>query len=408
VQVPLIWPEGATQQEAKVRLWSEAGTKPLLEDGPADPSRWHDHGIEIVPGADVLPALVVRASGLDLPLAVRLVEPANTRPTALVCDRGLIQVAIDEEGTHTYRARYLVNKLSTRHLDVEFPLPAVDCLLNVWLDKHKIDDWEPLEPVPNIAQIPVRPRLYHEPVVLEIEYKLPASFSDSKRLWRTQLWAPQFRGETFLGLIRWQVSLPYSWVAMVPGDMDYRWGMQGWLLGPEPSVTSADLESWLTKQEAVDTPALVSLALSRTGQDGVELWHVSRQLWLLLCSGALLALGLTLYIVPWSRVALGVLAVGLLGGILVGLLWPGLVPAVVYGCEPGALVLVVLVGIQWMLQETYRRRLVFMPGFTRLKSNSSLIRSGGSGTRREPSTIDAPVPAGSSATPAGPSPTKGS
>jgi hypothetical protein len=405
----LIWPEGATRHEAKVRIWSETGTRPLLVDVPAEEAGWQDHGIEIVSGADVLPALVVQASGLDLPLAVRLVEPGHTRPAALVCDRGLIQVTVDEEGAHTYRARYLVSKLSARHLDIEFPIAAATCLLNVWIDKQKIDNWEPLEPAPNMVQVPIHPGLYHQPVVLEIEYKLPTSFADSSRLWRTRLWAPQFRGETFLGLIRWQVSLPYSWVALVSGDMDYRWGMQGWLLGPEPSVTSAELESWLTKQEPTEAPTPVSLAFSRIGEDSVQLWHVSRQLWLLLCSGTLLAIGLALYVLPLSRAVLGLLAVGLGSVILVaGLLWPGWAPAVAYGCEPGALVLVVLIGIQWMLQESYRRRLVFMPGFARVKSNSSLIRSGGSGTRREPSTIDAPAPSGSSVTPASQSSTKGS
>src|SRR5204862_7389340 len=128
------------------------------------------------------------------------------------------------------------SKLNARHLDIESPMPAANCLLNVWLDKQNINNWEPLEPVPNIAHVPVQPRLYRHPVVLEIEYKLPPSFTDSKRLWRTTLSAPQFRGEAFLGLVRWQVSLPYSWVALVSGNIDYRWGLQGWLLGPEPSI----------------------------------------------------------------------------------------------------------------------------------------------------------------------------
>ena len=337
VQVPLVWPEGATRHDAKVRIWSDPGTKPLLADHSSLEETWNDNGIEIVPGTGVLPALVLQGTGLNLPLVLRLVEPANTRLAPLVCDRGLIQVVVDEEGTQTYRARYLVSKLNARHLDIEFPMAAANCLLNVWLDKQKINNWEPLETVPNVAQVPVQSRLYHQPVVLEIDYKLPAGVTESKRLWRTTLCAPQFRGEVFLGQVRWQVGLPYSWVALVPGDTDYRWGVQGWLLGPEPSVTSADLESWLTKRESSDAPTPVSLAFTRAGQGSVRFWHLSRQVWLLLCSGLLLAIGLALYVLPLPRTVFWLLAVGLgIGVLAVGLLWPGSLPALVFGCEPGA------------------------------------------------------------------------
>jgi hypothetical protein len=400
VQVPLVWPEGSTREEAKVRVWSETGIKPLRADQPFGQESWKDYGIEFVSGSDVLPALVLHGTGVNLPLSLRLVEPINAKLASMVCDRGLIQVSVDEEGTHTYKARYLVRKLNARHLDIEFPVPAVNCLQNVWLDKLKITNWEPLEPVPNVARIPVNPRRYHQAVVLEMEYKLPASFTESKRFWRTTLHAPQFRGDVFLGRVRWQVGLPFSWVALVPsGNMDFRWGIQGWLLGPEPSVTSADLETWLTgRDSAADLP--VSLAFSRTGQDNVQLLHLSRQMWLLLCSGLVLALGLSLYVLPLSRAVFWLIVVGLgIGALVVGLLWPGWLPAVVFGCQPGALVLVVLLGIQWMLQESYRRQLVFMPGFARLKANSSLNRN-----RREPSTVDAPAPAAGSM----PSPTQSS
>lgn len=389
-QIPLVWPEGATREDAKVRIWSDTATRPVLFEAPIGEEVWRDHGIEIVPEVDVVPALVLHGVGLNLPLSLRLVEPSATKLASMVCDRGLIQVTVDEEGTHTYRARYWVRKFNARHLDVELPMPAANCLHNVWLDQLKVTNWEPLEPVPNIAQIPINPRRFNQPMVLEIEYKLPASFTDSKRFWTT-LYAPQFRGDAFLGLIRWQVGLPFSWVALVPGGrMDYRWGIQGWLLGPEPSVTSTELEAWLTGKDSRETPSAVNLAFTRTGQDTVQLLHVSRQLWLLVCSGLVLGVGLGLYVLPLSRPVFWLVSSALgVGAMAVGIMWPGWVPAFVFGCQPGVLVLVVLLGIQWMLQESYRRQLVFMPGFTRVKANSSLLRTGG--PRREPSTVDAPA-----------------
>jgi hypothetical protein len=244
------------------------------------------------------------------------------------------------------------------------------------------------------VQIPVQPKLYDQPIVLEIEYKLPARFIENQKFWRTTLMPPRFRGEVFLGQTRWQVEYPFSWVALVPGaNMEFRWGIQGWLLAPEPSVTSTELESWLTEHPAIDSSTPVSITFSQTGQDNVKLLHLPRQMWLLACSGILLALGLILFVVPLSRTDFWLAAV-FVGMVLSGiaLIWPAWVPAVAFGCQPGTLVLVLVLGIQWLLKESYRRRLVFMPGFARVKNNSSLIRSGNANNRREPSTIDAPGP----------------
>jgi hypothetical protein len=48
--------------------------------------------------------------------------------------------------------------------------------------------------------------------------------------------------------------------------------------------------------------------------------------------------------------------------------------------------------LQWFFQRRYRRQVVFMPGFTRLATGSSLVKHGSSHRpRAEPSTVDAPV-----------------
>src|SRR5262249_10296184 len=85
-----------------------------------------------------------------------------------------------------------------------------------------------------------------------------------------------------------------------------------------------------------------------------------------------------------------------------GLLAPGVLPAVAYGCEPALLVLLVVVGLHWLLYQRYRRQVVFLPGFSRAKPGSSLNRPSSNRLRpappvREPSTVDAPPERGSSA-----------
>jgi hypothetical protein len=104
-----------------------------------------------------------------------------------------------------------------------------------------------------------------------------------------------------------------------------------------------------------------------------------------------LLLGLGLAFAPPSHYAFW-LSAGLLGGGAVALafLWPDALPSVLYGCQPGVAVLAVLVGAQWLLHQRYRRQVVFLPGFKRLKPGSSLSRGSSHNRPREPSTVDAP------------------
>jgi hypothetical protein len=121
--------------------------------------------------------------------------------------------------------------------------------------------------------------------------------------------------------------------------------------------------------------------------------HVPQQAWLLACSLTFLALGMALIFLALPRVLLwSAIVVLSLAAAVAAVEWPSVLPAVVYGCEPGGLVLVVVLGFHWMLQRRYRRQVVFLPGFTRLKPGSSLVRHGNAlRPRGEPSTVDVPA-----------------
>jgi hypothetical protein len=108
------------------------------------------------------------------------------------------------------------------------------------------------------------------------------------------------------------------------------------------------------------------------------------------------------------------------GGLLVVaavLFWPTLSGQVAYGCQPGAVVLLPLLVVQWLFQERRRRRIVFLPSFSQKPDRAateSAERARASGARRgdgsasspgraagqgssehprrgEPSTVDAPL-----------------
>ncbi|MCS7045307.1 MAG: hypothetical protein NZO58_03015, partial [Gemmataceae bacterium] len=117
------------------------------------------------------------------------------------------------------------------------------------------------------------------------------------------------------------------------------------------------------------------------------------------CSGTLVLLGLGWMLLPLPRWLRGLmLGAAVLGALAVALRWRAFVPALLYGCQPGAVVLLGLLGLQRLLQERYRRQVVFMPGFAQWQEGSSLSRRQSGPKPREPSTVDAP-PLGAGAGP---------
>jgi hypothetical protein len=396
--VPLIWPEAATRQEAKVRVWCAPGTIPSLavNAGP-----WHDRGIESVPARDSLPALVVYGAGTAVPLALSVQPSSATVLATLVCDRTLVQVHIDEEGNQSYRVRFLVRKLAARSLTLELPVPVRgergDNLQAVrfGLDRQeKVLHWTSVGNIATIKLPSELPNFQGQQVFLDVEYKLPASIAEGKRFGSTLLAPPRWHGDVLPGTVRWQVDLPGDQVAIVMDGnavLDNRWNLHGGLVTPEASVSHADLETWLTGREGTESTP-VSLAYWRPGLTTQRLIHVPRPWWLLLCSGVVLAAGLALMLLPLARWFFGLVVTALIAcGAATALLWPALVPPILYGCEPGLGVLAALIVVQWLLQERYRRQVVFLPGFARKPVGSSLTRAGQPASKREPSTVDAPA-----------------
>jgi hypothetical protein len=400
--MPLLWPAAATRCRTRVRVWADPGVQPTLVGGA-----WEEFPPEIVADRDALPALVLRADGLSVPLALRLGETTALH-AATTIDRTLIQVTVPEGKFQAYRCRALLSRFGGRSVDLEFPAAVAGLSLEVYLAGKRIpnptviDEQGKESETGHAIRIRTTAEAAHRPVLLEVRYQL--AFGRGEGLGRlvTVLAPPRFLGAVYPGPVRWQVGLGPDRIPVYWGGeaaFDQRWGWRGPLLAPQPAVTGADLERWigggaaLPGTESVDGVRWGDLVGWQSGSDPVSLIQLPRQAWLLGCSLALLLVGLGAYFAPWRSALRGVAAVVFgAGAIAAGLWWPTTLAAVLYGIEPGAVVLAAVVAVLWVMQRRYRRQVVFMPGFSRPPAGSSIVRNGSSQRRRvEPSTVDSPA-----------------
>jgi hypothetical protein len=393
--VPLVVPEQATRGETRVLVWTDPGTRPELGEG-----RWEQR-LEEVKGVDRYPSLIAVAPRPDAPLALRLPDGGSSLASFRV-EKGLVQVTVADSGQQAYRARYLLSQVAAPFADVELPAPLFqERAGNVKVTfRGKAAAWYPIDEdgqkaaASKLARVTLEPDPEGKPGVLEVVCVLAPGRTSGSSALRSTLQPPVLKGDAGVAPVRWQVTLPPSWVPLYhEGGLasGHRWGVRGWLLAAEPDVTPAELERWFSGSDQAGSAAAPALVLWHSGWEPVRLAHAPQRAWLLLCSLGLLVIGLGLTFVALPRIVFwGVLA-SLCGAALVtGVVWPGLFAAVLDGCQPGALVLVPVVALQWVLLRRYRRRVVFLPSFARLKGGSSLTRAGGSTKPREPSTVDGP------------------
>jgi hypothetical protein len=436
--LPLLVPGSSGRVETLVRVYSEPGTSPVLAAGGS----WEV--VSDLGDRDVLPALCLRGRRPDQPPALAVDEPAPSPLAAAQVERGLVQVTVGENGSQDYQVRFLFLHVYAPHLDLEFPGPVSGLNLKATLRGEKqgekqarsvnvlaVDENGQPSDTGRVGRVPVPPEFGRKPLVLALDYQVgPGRAADSGLLQTTAV-PPALRSDVGRFPVRMQVRLPANWVPVcLDGGVtvEQRWGWRGWLPAPVPAHSSADLERWLSSgfeslfargepEGASDDVDPSGLVCSRARLAPLRLYHFPQQVWLLLCSLTLLAVGLGLYLLALAsarraqagaaegrataarlpRALFWPLAAGLaLAVVLASLFWPGVLGPVLYGCEPGALVLMLLLGLQWMLQQRYRRQVVFLPGFARMKPGSSLVRGGSSPSPRpragEPSTVDAPPP----------------
>lgn len=400
--VPLVQPLPGVHGETKIRVWCDADVQPSVGGG-----RWEELATEVVAKHDSVPALVLRGN-LGSPLALRVRMSSNVPIVSAVVDRVLVRAALTEQGVQTYRVRFLLSKLTKRSLEIA--LPAIVRGLEVRLDDKQlrpefVDGGGHAADVGRLVRVSVEPELYTQPVILDVRFRLDVGRLEENAPFQTVLQPPELTGALLLGRIRWLVELPIDCIPLYASGgftLEEQWGWRGRLLAPRPVVSGRELAQWLGDPQASELGDDIEPSLScwQTSPGGLTLTYFPQRFWLLVCSLTLLAVGLALFFIPlprplfWSCLAILGLATA-----AAGVLWPGVLSVVIYGCEPGLVTLLVLLTAHGLLQFRQRRRAASLSGFARLQPGSSFIRSAPSDRPRSLSTIDDPLRAAGAGVP---------
>lgn len=411
--VPLLVPEQATTNDVKVRVWSDPGFLPR----PASDSLWEERGIEEVKGRD-LPVLVLHSTKLQAPL--RLVMAEQAAGFSVLIESALVRVQLLEDGALAWRASYQIRQLAERDLDILLPGPVATLNAQFLFNRRKVtpdlvNERGEHSDGGSIARLHLSAELVRQTALLEVMFQSPPGRSGRSPL-HSVLEPPQLRGAPAVPT-RWQVSVPANRILIAPESalgVERTWTRRGWLPALRLQLTGADLQREFDrtlpdelrlKEKALDSEAqtMPALVFWQDHTTPMVLTHAPQQAWLLACSLGVLILGLALYWSARPNVAAGgrwavwlwpLLAVLILALAVAVLFWPTTLWAVAYGCEPGLLVLLAVMGLQWLMHERYRRQIVFLPSFSRGKAGSSLVRKNPSRRPQagEPSTVDAPPP----------------
>ncbi|MSQ94622.1 MAG: hypothetical protein EXR98_08700 [Gemmataceae bacterium] len=395
LEVTPLGPVMASQQDVKVRVWCRSGIKASLAPGLADRGAWKDRSIEAVAGKAQFPSLVLQGFGPLLPLTLKIEESPAPPSAAFIADRALIQVRmLDDGGSQQCRAIYLIQELHATYLDIELPVPApfLKDGPTFTLGGKKLEAAEKIDATGKVVRVQLHPELVTLPTVLEIAYTIPADAMEVNAFWRTTLHAPMFRSPVVIGHMRWQLLMSGPVLAASLGrhaQPDLQWGLQSWLLTPEPSGTSAELEAWAPANQAFT----FTYSFAQVSAQPETVYHLPRTWWLLGCSGLFLVATLGGFLSPLPRWVFWLLVAALAAGMLaLGVLCPAVVPPLLFGLQPGVILFLVFALGHWLVQERQRRQLVLLTGFSRTKPGSTMVRTAEAKRPREQSTVDEPEP----------------
>ncbi len=361
--VGLLWPDAATRVETTLRVWGAGSDRRVARfEGP-----WRELPPE--PGPDAFPWLTLAGTGNNLPLSLELTDRAAGVVPAAVVERALVQAWLSDDGALAVRGRFRLARWPAAGVDVELPPGVVP---EITVDGKKTDP-VPRGPGESAVRVPVPDYRAGRSVLLDVRYLLPPARSP----YELTVPPPRLPGAVLRSPARWQVVLPPGNVPLYLGrdlQPDVRWGWRHRLFAPAAASSTDDLEQWITEgtePDADDDPPAATagptgdaLTARQPAPGPVRLVRVARGWFVAACSLAAFVVGYAA-----SRLRSGLLgpalgAVGVAAAVLAAG-WPQPTAQAAGAAEPGLLGLAVaLLGaaaVRWY----YRRRVAYLPGFTR-------------------------------------------
>ncbi len=393
--VGLLWPTDAVRTEANVRVWVSSVTGRTVSTAAAG---WRELPPEVSPGRDTLPALTLAASAEhQLVLEVRQATPESA--VSVWVERTLIEAGTTEDGAVSYRARFRLSR---------WLAPAVE----VWLPgaigpnpTARIDGvGAALQPVGeadggrrfhvNLPDVPGGRGL-----VLELQYTLPGS---RQVLSETVYQPPRLTSAVYQGSVRWLVTEASGSAPLLFSDRarpELRWRWRGPLLAPS-ATPRADLDRWFNSGGEPDAGGWASaqegepLAARQTAPDAIR---VARAPWVALAIVCSLVVFLVVVLLTWLNTVAAGVVVTLLGGVfgIAVVLYPQPAAQVVAAGQPGLVIAIVAVIAQALVRWVIRRRVRYLPGFTRTLPEPTVSGPAGPAGRSRPGSTIAPAPTGS-------------
>jgi hypothetical protein len=362
IPIGLIWPVGIQRTEATARIWTNTLVpRSLINLAPA----WRELPVEVVPDRGTLPALVLGATGSEVPLVVEAREVGVPTGVSVWIDRAVIQTWATDNGTTSYRVRWLLRRWLSSTLEVQLPEQSAGATPEFFRDDVKV------EPVlftePGTYRIPLPEPQPDRMTLVEVRYQLSAQRS---RFGELTCLPPDLPTAAFIGPVRWQVTVAPGVVPlfMGGGSPEVIWRIQnGRLVAGTTSLE--ELERWLRaggdrSSEDPGSPSGESITAYQTAPRALTVYRVP-QLGLIVTASVLACV----LILALSRLPAGVvgLVLAVLGGTiaLAAVLFAQPTAQIAIAAQAGLaaalVVLLIQVGVSWL----YRRRVTYLPGFAR-------------------------------------------
>ena len=212
--IPLFQAQAATRGHTRVRVWSDAD----LLISPAT-KEWNVGLPEIVADRDSLPALVLNGGLADV-LPLRYQSSPNP-PAPSVIDRILVRVVIGEDGSLSYRTRFVLERLADHRLELEFPVllgrgsGVVATLGGKRVPLTFLDASGREAEIGKLARLTVEPELFRQPVILEVAFNIDPDRLDDPSRWQIKLQPVVLHNAVLQGRVRWQVETPSDMVPLL-------------------------------------------------------------------------------------------------------------------------------------------------------------------------------------------------